>query len=160
MLAACFLHGAAVSFGADCERVLGSLRLVGASPAGLGPNSTLAAQLSATVGTLNKAVSVGQGRLHRARKPGPQAIAANQLATAYSRAASAVRKLAAPSQASAAVAGLAASLAKTGRDYAALSRAASHNDGHGYTAATNAIGADSGSVSAAFSQLAKLGYAS
>jgi serine/threonine protein kinase len=160
VLAACFLQGAAASFPADCERVLGSLRLVGASPAGLGPNSSLAAQLSATVGTLNKAVSAGQARLHSARKPGQQATAASQLAAAYSRAASAVRKLAAPSPASAAVAGLAASLAKTGHDYAALSRAASHSDGHRYTAASNAIGADGGSVSAAFAQLAKLGYAS
>ena len=58
------------------------------------------------------------------------------------------------------MAALAASLAKTGHDYAALSRAASHNDGHGYTAAGNAIRADSGPVNAAFAQLAKLGYTS
>ena len=62
--------------------------------------------------------------------------------------------------ASAAVAALVAALVKTGTDYAALSTAAAHNDKRAYTAAGNAIGGDSGSVSAAFAQLAKLGYAS
>ena len=160
VLAACLPNGAAASFGADCERVLSSLKLSGVSAVGLGPSSTLASQLSATVGTLNKAVSAGQGRLRSAGKPGQQAAAASQLATAYTQAASSIRKLDAPSTASVAVSALAASLAKSGHDYAALSRAASHNDGHAYTAAGKAIRADSGSVNAAFAQLAKLGYTS
>jgi len=160
VLAACLLHGAPASFPADCERVLGSLKLNGATAVGLGPSSTLATGLSAAVGTLNKAVSSGQTRLRSAGKPGQQAAAANQLATAYNQAAAAIRKLDAPSTATGAVDALAAALARTGRDYAALSRAAAHNNKSAYAAASNAIGSDGGSVSAAFAQLAKLGYTS
>jgi hypothetical protein len=160
VLGACLLHAAAASFPADCERVLGSLKLSGASAVGLGPSSNLATQLSAAVGTLNQSVTSGQARLHSAGKPGQQATAANQLASAYTQAAAAIGKLDAPSTASGAVTALAAALAKTGRDYQALSRAAARNNKHDYTAASNAIGSDSGSVNAAFAQLAKLGYAS
>ncbi len=160
VLAACVLRGAAATFPNDCERVLGSLRLTGASAAGLGPSSTFATQLNAVVGKLNPAASDGQARLRSARKPGQQAAAASRLSAAYTEAAAATRKLDAPGVASAAVAALAAALAKTGTDYAALSRAAAHNDKRAYIAAGNSIGSDSGSVTAAFDQLAKLGYAS
>jgi hypothetical protein len=160
VLAGCFPSGAAATFPGDCERVLGSLRLNGASAVGLGPSSSLAAGLNAALDKLNTAVISGQGRLRTARKPGQQAAAASQLGAAYTQAAASVRKLDAPPAASGAVAMLAAALAKTGRDYTALSHAAAHNEGRAYAAARNAIGNDTGSVSAAFAQLANLGYTS
>jgi serine/threonine protein kinase len=160
VLAACVLHGAAPKFASDCESVLSSLQLSGTSPAGLGPSSTLATELSDIVGKLNTAVADGQARLKHAGKPAQQSAAAAQLASAYAQAAAALNKLNPGPAAAAAVTALAGALTKTGHDYTALSRAAAHNNGHAYTAATNAIGTDSGSISDAFSQLAKLGYAS
>jgi serine/threonine protein kinase len=160
VLAACFPSAAAATFPGDCERVLGSLRLNGASAVGLGPSGSLATGLNAALDKLNAAVMTGQARLRTARKPGQQAAAASQLGAAYTQAAASVKKLNAPSAASGAVVTLAAALAKTGRDYTALSQAAAHNDGRAYIAARNAIGSETGSVSAAFAQLANLGYTS
>ena len=98
--------------------------------------------------------------LRSAGKPAQQAAAASQLSTAYAQADAAIRKLNTPPAASGAVASLATALAKTSHDYEALSRAAAHNDGSGYSAASNAIAGDSGAITAGFDQLARLGYTS
>jgi hypothetical protein len=158
VLGACLIQGATATLASNCERVLSTLKLVGTSPAGLGPSSTLASGLSTAIGKLNSAVTSSQARLRSARKPAQQAAAAGQLATEYSQAAKALGKLTAPPSAAAAVTALATALAKTGHDYTALSRSAAHNNGRGYTAASNAITSDGSAINSAFAQLAKLGY--
>jgi hypothetical protein len=158
VLAACMLQGAGASFPSDCERVLGTLKLVGTADAGLAPSSSFGSQLSAAIGQLNSAVNAGQARLAAATRPGQQATAASGLAAAYDHAAAAVGKLSAPPTVSAAVAALTSALAKTGRDYTALAAAASHNDARAYNTARTAVSGDSGALSGAFAGLAKLGY--
>ena len=159
VIGACLLQGAGnPAFPTGCERVLGSLRLHGATALGLGPSSSLATELSGVVTRLNTSVTSGQARLRKAGKAASQASAAGELAAAYDRAAAALRKLSPGPAEAAAVSALAGALAKTGHDYSSLSGAASHNDGAAYNAARRVLDADDSAVSAAFAQLAKLGY--
>jgi hypothetical protein len=158
VLAACLPQGASPAFPADCERVLATMHLLGTSPAGLGPSSSLATELNTVVGKLNAAVRMGQTRLAAAKRPGQQATAASEIAAAYGQAAGALRKLNPPSTAFVAVQALAAALTKTGDGYTVLSSAASRSDGKAYDVARNDLGVDAGSVSAAFVELSKLGY--
>jgi hypothetical protein len=118
----------------------------------------LKTELSRVIEKLNAAVGSGRARLESARRPAQQAAAGSELAAAYSQAAASLGNLNAAAPAADVVTALAGALAKTGRDYAALSSAASHDHGRAYDAARSAIGGDSGQVSGAFAELARLGY--
>ena len=63
-----------------------------------------------------------------------------------------------PPAAAQAVAALSSALSNVARDYGSLSHAAAHNNKASYVAARNAIANDSRAISAAFAELAKLGY--
>jgi hypothetical protein len=158
VLGICLLGGAASAFASDCERVVGTLRLSAGNILGIGPSASLAAGLKNTVAQLDSALTPDGTSLSRAGKPGDQARAANQLAAAYEQAGSSIQHLQPAPAAASAVAALVAALRSTGRGFAALARAASHNDGHGYNAARSSIASGTAAISSAFAQLQRLGY--
>jgi serine/threonine protein kinase len=159
VIAACLLAGGGTGFPGACERSIGTIRLSSGTALPLGPSASFASALSGVIGQLNSSVGRDAAQLRAAKKPGDQASAASRLASAYRAAGAATAKLTPPPGASSAVAALAAALKKTGGDYAALAAAASHSDGGAYNAARASIGADTGGVSSAVSNLAQLGYA-
>jgi serine/threonine protein kinase len=154
----CTLQGAGAGFPGECERVLSSLRLGSGTILGLGPSASLAASLRSAIRKLNAAVAAGGARLQVASKPADQAKAANQLAAAHAKAASAVHDLKQHPAAVSATSALARALASVGRDYAALGRAAAGNNGKAYGIARTALAKDQLAVRAAFGRLEQLGY--
>ena len=161
VLGVCLLQGASASFPVDCEHVIATLRLTsGANAIGLGPSPAFASALGGVIHDLNAAVQPGQVALGRARKPGDQARGANQVADAYGRSVLAVKRLPPNPAVAGAVAALADGFQAEQRAYAALARAASHNDRKGYNAARGSITSADGKVSAALDQLSHLGYVS
>ena len=161
VLGVCMLQGASAGFPVDCEHVIATLRLTrGAGVIGLGPSPAFASALGGVTHDLNSAVQRGQVALGRARKPGDQARAANQVADAYGRSASAVTRLPPNPAALGAAAALAGAFQAEQRAYAALAGAAAHNDRKGYNTARGSITSAGSKVSAAFDQLSKLGYTS
>ena len=94
VLGVCMLQGASAGFPVNCEHVIATLRLSsGANAIGLGPSPAFASAMGAVIHDLNPAVQRGQVALGRARKPGDQARGANQVADAYGRSASALKRL-------------------------------------------------------------------
>jgi hypothetical protein len=161
VLGVCMLQGASAGFPVDCEHVISTLRLTsGAKVIGLGPSAGFASALGAVIHDLNPAVQRGQVALGRARKPGDQARAANQVADAYARSASALKHLPPNPPAVSATAALAGAFQAEQRAYAALARTATHNDRKGYNAARGSITSAGSKVSAALAQLSHLGYVS
>ena len=160
VIGACLLQGAGnPAFPTGCERVLGSLRLHGATALGL---VRAAASRQSCERRRHQAQHLGDQRAARLRKAGKaasQASAAGELAAAYDRAAAALEGyLLARPRLRPCQRWPRRALAKTGHDYSSLSGAASHNDGAALNAARRVLDADDSAVSAAFAQLAKLGY--
>jgi hypothetical protein len=155
------LQGASASFPVNCEHVIATLRLTsGASAIGLGPSAAFASAMGSVIHDLNPAVQRGQVALGHARKPGDQARGANQVADAYSRAASGLKRLPPNPAAAGAAAELASAFQAEQRAYAALARAAGRNDRKGYNTARGSITTAGSKVSAALAQLSHLGYVS
>jgi hypothetical protein len=161
VLGVCLLQGASASFPVDCEHIIATLRLSsGAKVIGLGPSPAFASALGAAIHNLNLAVRRGQASLGRARKPGDQARAANQLADAYGQSTSALKRFPPNPAASGAAAALTGAFGAEQRAYSALARAATHNDRKAYNAARGSITSAGTKVTAALDQLSHLGYSS
>jgi hypothetical protein len=161
VLGVCMLQGASADFPVNCERVIATLHLTsGANVIGLGPNPAFASAMGAVIHDLNPAVQRGQVALGRARKPGDQARGANQVADAYGRAVSGLKRLPPNPAATGAAAALAGAFQAEQRAYSALARAAGHNDRKGYNTARGSITTAGSKVSAALGQLSHLGYVS
>ncbi len=158
VVAICQPQGAGTTFLSDCERIIGTLQLSSASVLGLGPSSTYATGLKAAIGKLNSQQAGAGARLSSAKKPGDQARAAGDLATAFRQAGSAVHKLQAGPAAASANAAIATALQNIGAGYAAMSQAAAHNNGSGYNAARRKIASATADLRAAFNRLSQLGY--
>ena len=158
VVGACLVQGATGSFPGQCEQAIGSLRLTSGSVIGLGPSSELASVLRNVATTLNGALAGATARLRAARTAGAQADAARAAAAAYSTAASSVREAHTPPAAIPATNALAGALYRAGRAYAKLAVAARLNDQRGYTAARTTITESEGAITAAYEQLAGLGY--
>jgi hypothetical protein len=155
------LQGSSAGFPVDCEHVIATLRLTsGAKDIGLGPSARFGSALGAVIHDLNPAVQHGQVALGRARKPGIQARAANQVADAYARSASVLKRLPPNPAAVKSAAALAGAFRAEQHAYAALARTATHNDRKGYNTARGAITSAGSKVSAALAQLSRLGYVS
>jgi hypothetical protein len=145
----------------DCEHVIATLRLTSGTKAlGLGPSTEFASALGTAIHDLNSSVQRGQVALGSARKPGDQVRAANQVADAYGKSASALKRLPSNPAAGGAATALAGAFQAEQRAYAALARAAAHNDRKGYNAARGSITTAGSKVSAALQQLSHLGYVS
>jgi serine/threonine protein kinase len=157
VVAVCQANSGSATFPSACERVVATLQVAGTVFA-LGPNPTYASGLSAAMAKLTTARNGAQAQLSGAKSPARQASATNSAATAYSQAAAAVQKLTPGPQAQSANSAIAAALQKLTAAYTALGRAASRHDGGAYASARSQINAATGQLSAAFSQLTKLGY--
>jgi hypothetical protein len=161
VLGVCMLQGASAGFPVNCEQVIATLQLKsGAKVLGLGPDSAFGSAMGSVIHNLNPAVQRGQVALGRARKPGDQARGANQVADAYTRAASALKHLPANPAAAGATSALSGAFQAEQRAYAALAHAAGHNDRRGYNTARGSITTAGDKVSAALQQLSHLGYVS
>jgi hypothetical protein len=161
VLGVCLLGGAGAGFPVDCEHVIATLRLTsGTDVIGLGPSPAFASALGTVIHSLNVAVQRGQATLGRARKPGDQARAANQIADSYAQSAAALKRLPPNPAASGAAAALAGAFGVEQRAYATLARAAAHNDRKAYNTARGSITSAGSKVSAALDQLSHLGYTS
>jgi hypothetical protein len=160
VIGVCAPQAAGVGFLADCERVLGALRLKLGSKLGLDPSPTLAAGLNGAAVRLNAILSVVQRRLS-GPTPADQARAANELAAGYAQAATQLEHLKSVTAAAGAMTALTSltrALAATGRGFAALARAAKGNDGHGYMAASASIASSTRAIRDAFGRLRGWGY--
>jgi hypothetical protein len=158
VLGVCLQGTGGTSFTSTCERIVGSIKLASGSVLGIGPSAGYASGLSAAITKLNADRSVPASQLRNARVPAAQATAAAALATAYLNAASSVTRLQAGTAQSANLA-VAGALRSTGNAYTALGRAAAGSNATGYASATKSVTLAQNALSAAFSQLAKLGYA-
>jgi hypothetical protein len=72
---------------ADCERILGSLRLISTRPLQFGQSPTYASVLTGTISRLNGSQSSTAGQMATAKRASSQAGAAERLSDAYQRAA-------------------------------------------------------------------------
>jgi hypothetical protein len=158
VIAVCQPNGAGAAFMSACEQVVSTLQLSSGKVLGLGPSTTYASGFSALISKLSAARTGAEAKLASATTPAAQAKAATDLSTAYQQAASALGALSPPPAAASANASAAAALHAIASGYAALALAAKHNDHHRYASAQDAIAHGSDALSAAFSQLAKLGY--
>jgi hypothetical protein len=158
VVGACLIQGATGSFPGQCEQAIGTIRLSGGSAIGLGPSAQLAGTLKQVVTTLNRSLAGATGRLRSARTRKAQGVAAGAVASAYVKAASAVRQAHAPSAALPATAALASALSATGSAYERLGAAATHGDKRGYSEARTGISRSADAVTAAYRQLSDLGY--
>jgi hypothetical protein len=143
---------------ATCQRIAGTLHLMGATAYPLGPDAAYAATLSHTFSTLSSARSSAESALASAKTPSAQAKAATQLAGLYAAAAHALGAL----HLSPAIAPtndqIAAALTALSTAYTHAAHAASRQDSGGYKLAATAVGRDSAQLASALSQLHSAGY--
>jgi hypothetical protein len=76
----------------DCERMLATARIDGASAADPRPSTSFARTLAAIIGRLDAARRAQEGRLRSAKSPESQAAAAATLATAHANALASLRR--------------------------------------------------------------------
>ena len=141
-----------------CQRIAGTLRLIGASAYPLGPSAAYAATLTHTFTTLATARSAGEAALAAARTPAGQAVAAAKLASAYTAAAHSLSGL----KLSPVVAGVnaqtVAALSSIAADYTHASHAAARDDATGYGLASTAVAHDGAQLQSALAGLHAAGY--
>ncbi len=141
-----------------CERIAGTLHLVGTTAYPLGASAEYATTLTHAFAALAAARAPAEAALASAKTPGAQAAAATKLAGAYTAAAHALSGL----QLSPAVAGvnaqLMAALSALARDYTHVAHAASRSDAAGYRAASTAVTRDGALLTSTLAQLRAAGY--
>jgi len=142
----------------ECDQIAATLRLNSASAFPLGPSPAYAGALTGALGSLQAALTAGSARLAGARSAGTQAAAAEQLASAFRTAHTAVAHLSASPAVSAINARLASALAAAGDRYAALAGAARAEDEAAYKRAVAAIDGAGTEVSRALAGLGEAGY--
>jgi hypothetical protein len=143
---------------ADCERILGSLKLTSGSALALGPSQTYATTLSRAMSSLNSVRASAGAQLAKARIAKVQAAAAERLAQAHEQAAGAVRAASpGPAEKSANTA-IAAALSRIAGGYAAMANAARDGDSAAYNGARQTVGSATAALTSALQALRKLGY--
>jgi serine/threonine protein kinase len=110
--------------GAECERILASLKLTSGSALALGPSQAYAAKLGDALRTLNTARARAGARLAKAGTAAAQATAAASLARAHEQAAAAVRGASPGPAEQASDASVAAALTRIAGGYGAMAGAA------------------------------------
>ena len=143
---------------ADCERILGSLKLTTGGALALGPSQAYAATLSRALSTLNSVRASAGAQLDKAKTAKTQAAAAKRLAQAHEQAAAAVSG-ASPGPAGKSVnAAIAAALSKIASGYAAMASAAHDANSGAYNGARQTVGSATAALTSALRELHKLGY--
>jgi hypothetical protein len=146
------------SFASDCERVMGSLRLLSGRALPLGPNRVYAAAVASVLTRLAATQRAGESRLRNAKTPAAQSRAAARLSQAYASARADLAK-AAPGPAERLInTQIIHSLASVASAYSSLSAAASHNDKRGFGRATKGVADASRQLRRGVSMLSALGY--
>lgn len=154
--AACAAPRPGSAFTSQCERVLATLRLPAGTSASPGVDAAYALELNSILGTLNDArSSAGPGL--RAVSLATRARAAERLAAAEQKAASAAGRLSAGSAAPANRM-LVRALREAAPAYRALATAATKGDRAGYATAQRRLGQAQRTLTEAFKRLAQLGY--
>jgi predicted Ser/Thr protein kinase len=148
----------AVAFTAQCEQVLGSLKLTSGSATALGLNQAYATALGSALSALNSARVSAGATLAKAGSASAQATAAATLAQAHAHAAAAVRAANPGPAEQAANAALAAALSRIAGGYSALASAARSGNTGGYDAARQTVDGGTAALTKAVGELRKLGY--
>jgi serine/threonine protein kinase len=143
---------------AQCERILGSLKLTSGSAQSLGPNQAYAAALGRAMSSLNAARSSAGSALAKAGSASAQAAAAARLAKAHEQAAAAVRAAGPGAAEQAANGAIAAALSRIAGGYAAMAAAARSGNTGGYDSARQTVASGTAALTKAFGELRKLGF--
>jgi hypothetical protein len=149
--------GSASGFVASCERTLGTLSLIAATPLPLAPNPAYAFALIRIITGLNSVRVAAGAQLAGARDPGVVVAAANRMADADAAAAASLRRLPA-GVASVPNAALATSLTQSADAYRALARAEIRGNSGAYAAAKTSITRAQAAADGAYEELFRLGY--
>jgi hypothetical protein len=142
----------------ECDQIAATLRLNSASAFPLGPSPAYAGALTGALGPLQAALTAASARLDGARSAGTQAAAAEQLASAFRTAHTAVARLSVSPAVSAINSKLASALSAAGSRYAELAGAARAEDEAAYKRATAAVAGAVSEVGRALAGLGEAGY--
>jgi hypothetical protein len=154
--AACVARSASSAFTADCERVLGSLRLTSGTVLATSVDATYASALNTVLSRLNTARAAGGPGL-RSPSLGSRARAATRLSAAHSQAATAAQGLTGNGTAAADRA-LVAALDQTATAYRRLATAIRAHNLPGYRRAETELNAADAALQLAYARLRALGY--
>jgi putative inorganic carbon (hco3(-)) transporter len=158
IVAVCGTRGAARrAAAAACEQVLKTVTLTAGSALQPGADVHYARALNQVITRLNGARASDGAQLAHATASSAQAQAADALAAAHGRAADGLAHLSLGVGGPANIA-LAAALRATAHAYSALGRAAAANDAVGYRQAAKAVRSANAALSAALTELSRLGY--
>jgi Protein kinase domain len=157
-MAVCYSKAGSVSALLNCEKVASGIKISGAKLYDLVPSSSYASSLSAALSSLSKTQQAGYKTLKSAKSAAVQAKAARQIATAYSAAASTVKKLNATPYAQPANTQIAAALGTSASAYRALASAAAAKSSSRYSDASKKISSAEQALSNALAELKSLGY--
>jgi ATPase family associated with various cellular activities (AAA) len=146
-----------VAAAGQCERILGSLRLVHGGILGARAGYAYARALDAVLSKLDAIRGTSGAQLAAAHTASAQALAASRLAAANLAAATAVRKLGA-GPAAPVNSELAAALGASAADYGALANAARLHDAANYAIARTLVASADAATTAALTKLSSLGY--
>lgn len=141
----------------QCERILGSLRLVHGGILGARAGFAYARALDAVLSQLDAIRGTSGAQLAAAHTASAQALAASRLAAADSAAATAVSKLSS-GPASPVNLELAAALGASATAYGALADAARRHDAASYATARASVTSAGTAITAALTKLSALGY--
>ncbi len=141
-----------------CERIAGTLHLVGATAYPLGASAAYGATLTHALATLSSARSSAQAALAAAKTPGGQASASTKLASAYAAAAQSLSGLRLSPAISGVNAQLSSALSSLSGDYARAAHAAARSDATGYRLAATGVTRDSALLTSARGELRAAGY--
>ena len=148
----------AVAFTAQCEQVLGSLKLASGSALALGPSQAYATALGSALSALDAVRASAGATLAKAGSAKAQATAATTLAQAHNHAAAAVRAANPGPAEQAANAALAAALSRIAGGYSALASAARSGNAGAYDVARRTVDSGTAALTKAVGALRKLGY--
>jgi Protein kinase domain len=155
---ACFAPKAGASTLHDCEEIVASLDVSGASALAVQPDTKYASGLSGALKTLASARDRNRKALKAAGSAKSQAAPARALASAYRAAEAKVRALKPPPLAAALNRVIATDLKGAADGYAKMATAASAADGSGFSAGRAAVGRAEQALRRALDGLAGLGY--
>jgi integrase len=143
----------------DCSASAATLILAdGVEALPLGPSKAYARAVNRALGKLERKRSAATGRLREAKLPGRQADAASDVAAAYRRAESSLRKAEPTALEREAHPRLVAAIDRSGAAWAALASAARSENERRYDAARSQVRARDGELRNRVKALAQLGY--
>jgi hypothetical protein len=145
-------------FASDCERVLGSLRLLSGRALPLGPNPAYAASVASVLTRLTAPQRSGEAQLRNAKTPNAQSRAAARLSRTYASAGAELAKVVSGPAERTVNTQIVRGLSAAASAYSSLADAAAHNDKRAFGTATKAVAAANRQLRRAASTLSALGY--